>query len=326
MSDESGSLAIFSKAALMLAEADTIQKAKELKSLALTAAEWAKRRNMGEEAIQHCRSYALEAERKMGEMLISTERAKGASVPKHQRSTHKEGRSETPKLSELGISWKESSDAQLLAKLPAEEFEEVKRGKKTKADVKRKFRRAERVEKIAEIAKGNAELKAAKRYPVICADPPWRYEHIETESRAIENHYPTMSLEEICALPLSDVTTEDAVLFLWATSPKLEESLRVLNAWGFTYRTCMVWVKDKIGMGYYARQKHELLLIAAKGSLPTPEPKDRPSSVIHGARTKHSAKPAEFYALIERMYPDLPRLEMFARSPRDGWDRWGNQA
>jgi N6-adenosine-specific RNA methylase IME4/DNA-binding CsgD family transcriptional regulator len=172
------------------------------------------------------------------------------------------------------------------------------------------------------------ELSAAQLgcYPLIYADPPWRYEHVLTENRAIENHYPTMSLDDICALPVSELAHKDAVLFLWATSPKLAEAMRVVEAWGFTYRTCMVWVKDKIGMGRYARQQHELLLIAARGALPVPEPGDRVPSVVYADRTQHSAKPTEFYEIIEAMYPEYAnRIELFSRAPREGWAGWGNQ-
>ncbi len=189
-------------------------------------------------------------------------------------------------------------------------------------------RRQERIERIVEISQGNSELDELDgQYPIIYADPPWRYEHVKTENRAIENHYPTMDLDEICALPVSDIATPDSVLFLWTTSPKLAESMQVIDAWGYTYRTCMVWDKDRIGMGYYARQQHELLLIATRGSVPVPEPENRPPSVIRIKRDdEHSAKPAEFYAMIERMYPELRKLELFARTRRDGWSAWGNQA
>ena len=187
-------------------------------------------------------------------------------------------------------------------------------------------RRTERMETLAAIATGNRGLDGVGTYPVIYADPPWRYDVVESESRAIENHYPTMSNEDIYALPIQSLCTDDAVLFLWATSPKLVEAIQVVAAWGFTYKTCMVWVKDKIGMGYYARQQHELLLIATRGAPPTPAPADRPSSVITATRGEHSAKPDEFYAVIERMYPALPKVELFCRSPRDGWSAWGNQS
>ena len=187
-------------------------------------------------------------------------------------------------------------------------------------------RRSERMEKIAEISKGNAPLGASERYPVIYVDPPWRYEHAESESRAIENQYPTMSLDEIKEMEIGSIAFNDCILFMWATSPKLAEAFEVLQAWGFSYRTCAVWDKQKSGMGYYFRQQHELLLVAVRGNPPTPSPADRPSSVFSYPRGQHSAKPHEVYELIEAMYPTLPKLEMFCRSPRTGWGVWGNQS
>lgn len=195
------------------------------------------------------------------------------------------------------------------------------------AHVLAEVQRGARVEKLAAISAGNAPLTLPQRYPIILADPPWRYEHPGSESRAIENHYPTMELADICALPVADIATDDCVLFLWTTAPKLHESMRVIDAWGFNYRTCAVWDKEKIGMGYFFRQQHELLLVAVKGHPPHPAPSDRVSSVLRVARSsKHSEKPAETYELIESMYPTLPKVELFCRSPRDGWAAWGNQA
>lgn len=186
--------------------------------------------------------------------------------------------------------------------------------------------RQERVETINEIAKGNMSLSTPQLYPVIYADPPWRYEHSKTVSREIENQYPTMSLEEICILPVIDMAASDAVLFLWTTSPKLEESFAVIDCWGFKYRTCMVWDKERMGMGYYARQQHELLLICTRGEIPVPEPANRPRSVQRIPRDpEHSAKPLEFYEIIESMYPEYSRVELFARNQREGWAVWGNQ-
>lgn len=171
-----------------------------------------------------------------------------------------------------------------------------------------------------------AQSTAAGVYDLILADPPWRYEHVKTESRAIENQYPTMALGEICALPVSEVCADDCVLLMWTTSPKLAESLAVVDAWGFNYRTCAVWTKDRIGMGYWFRQQHELLLVATCGEPRAPEPSERVSSVLTYPRGAHSAKPTELYGTIERMFPAARKLEMFARAPRDGWAAWGNQA
>lgn len=160
-------------------------------------------------------------------------------------------------------------------------------------------------------------------FSILYADPPWQYEHVRTSSRAIENHYPTMPFGELCALPIPKLAGDNAVLFLWATSPKLFEALLLLGCWGFTYRTCMVWVKDRIGMGYYARQRHELLLIGIRGHVPLPAPSDRPDSVVTAPRGRHSEKPAVLYELIERMYPDQRKVELFSRNVREGWTGWG---
>jgi N6-adenosine-specific RNA methylase IME4 len=197
--------------------------------------------------------------------------------------------------------------------------------KKVRAD-RETTRRGERIEKIAEIAKGNAPLAIAAKFPVIYADPPWRYEHAWSNSREIENHYPTMSLHEICSLPVRDIVTDDAILYMWATAPKLAECMQVIAAWGFDYRTNFVWVKDKIGMGYHARSQHEILLVAKRGSIPPPAVADRVSSVVMAERAEHSAKPVVFYDMIESFYPTLPKIELFCRSPREGWAVWGNQS
>lgn len=168
-------------------------------------------------------------------------------------------------------------------------------------------------------------LDELPEFPVLYADPPWQYEHVETtDSRAIENQYTTMTAGALAnmAVPVA----EHAVLFLWATNPKLPEALQVMAAWGFGYRTNMVWVKDRIGMGYYVRGQHELLLIGKRGELPVPAPSDRPASVIQAPRTEHSAKPEVVYDLIEQMYPGLAKVELFARQQRPGWAAWGHQA
>lgn len=192
-------------------------------------------------------------------------------------------------------------------------------------DAARELRQHSKAEKVAAIAAAPVAAHVEDRtYSVIYADPPWRYEHAPDDTRQIENHYPTMSLDEIAALDVP--AADDAVLFLWVTSPKLEEGLHVLRSWGFDYRTSLVWVKDRIGMGYYARQRHEFLLVGRKGVLPVPDASARPDSVITAVRGEHSAKPDVVYDLIEAMYPSFQRVELFQRRPRDGWDGWGNQA
>ena len=163
------------------------------------------------------------------------------------------------------------------------------------------------------------------RYSVLLADPPWRYERAPTPSRAVERHYPTMSTADICALPIREVAAGDAALFLWATSPKLPESLEVMAAWGFKYRTCAVWAKRQLGMGYYFRQQHELLLVGIRGKMRAPVVSSRVSSLISAPRRRHSQKPGRVYDIIARMYPGVERVELFAREPQLGWDAWGNE-
>jgi N6-adenosine-specific RNA methylase IME4 len=162
-------------------------------------------------------------------------------------------------------------------------------------------------------------------YQVILADPPWRYEFSLDSSDQIENHYPTMDLAQIQALPVGDLTAENAVLFLWTTAPKLEEGLSVLNAWGFSYRSGAVWVKNGLGMGHYFRVTHEHLLLGIRGTPGTPEHAARVSSILTADRGRHSQKPEALYGIIEAMYPTDRKIELFARSQRPGWDVWGNE-
>lgn len=217
-----------------------------------------------------------------------------------------------------------NEQAQIVARGEKEILAAAKAIRAEKAAVSREIR----LDKIAEISRGNRELDTEARYPVIYADPPWRYENppIGATSRAIENHYPTMTLDEICAMPVGKLAADDALLYLWATAPKLEECFEVIRAWGFEYRTHMVWDKEKIGMGYHARNQHELLLICKRGNIPPPAPGTQPSSVYREARGEHSAKPAFFAEMIEGAYPGLPKIELFCRDPRPGWVAWGNQS
>jgi N6-adenosine-specific RNA methylase IME4/ParB-like chromosome segregation protein Spo0J len=184
-------------------------------------------------------------------------------------------------------------------------------------DIRRQELRKEKQEKLQ-----TRELPTGV-FEVILADPPWRYQFSETQSREIENHYPTMDLDDIKNLNVP--SADDSVLFLWATAPKLEEALEVLNSWGFTYKTCAVWDKEKIGMGYWFRGQHELLLVGTKGSFPTPEPSARFSSIIKEPRSTHSTKPKVIYEMLEAMFPGRTYLELFCRTPRDGWEVWGNE-
>ena len=165
------------------------------------------------------------------------------------------------------------------------------------------------------------------KFSVVLADPPWQYEFAAYPGLEIENHYPTMALDAIKALPIGDILTEDAVLFLWSPSAKVAEACAVMVSWGFDFRSCAVWVKPSIGPGYYVRQQHEMLLIGVHGKPIIPDPENRSPSVIYAPRREHSRKPDEVYDIIEKGWPELPRIELFARgTARPGWVTFGNEA
>lgn len=165
---------------------------------------------------------------------------------------------------------------------------------------------------------------------VLLADPPWQYDFAETDSRQIENQYPTATAEEIAThmqLRWAPKLSDDCVLFMWATAPKLKEAFIVLEGWGFEYKTHAVWDKEKIGMGYWFRGQHELLLVATRGKKSPPEADVRVSSVFREKRdSKHSRKPVCVYEAIESMFPNDVKFEMYSRKPRDGWLSGGNDA
>ena len=162
------------------------------------------------------------------------------------------------------------------------------------------------------------------RYSVIYADPPTEDEYGHTK-RDTENHYPTMTWEEVKDLAVGEITTDDAVCYLWATPHTIHRSLEVMHRWGFDYRTHMVWSKtDGFGLGAWVRNEHEILLIGRKGKFPPPPEDKRIGSVVELPAGDHSAKPEEFAEMIESWYPDAVKLELFRRGPpRKGWVAWG---
>jgi N6-adenosine-specific RNA methylase IME4 len=162
-------------------------------------------------------------------------------------------------------------------------------------------------------------------YDIIYADPPWQYDFSVESSRDIENQYPTMSKEELIGLAEKIPAAENCVLFMWVTAPKFAEGLDLLELWGFKYKSNLAWDKEIMGMGYWFRGQHEHLLVGVKGEVSPPHESVRHPSVIRSKRSKHSKKPEEVYELIERYFPDKRKIELFARSQRQGWDSWGNQ-
>ena len=168
-----------------------------------------------------------------------------------------------------------------------------------------------------------------KKYSIIYADPPWNYNDKGCNGAA-DRHYKSMKVEEICNLPVNHIVDKNCILFLWATYPKMQEAMKVIEAWGFTYKTIgFQWIKLNnneigcyFGLGRWTRGNTEPCLIAVKG-----KPKRISASIsqlVFAPITRHSEKPPIVRNKIIELIGDLPRIELFARQQADGWDCWGN--
>lgn len=166
-------------------------------------------------------------------------------------------------------------------------------------------------------------LALGAKYGTVLADPPWQYDNVASRAAA-ENHYSTMSVEEICSEPVRQLIGEHAHLHLWTTNAFLESAFTVMRAWGFEFKSCLVWIKPTIGMGNYWRVSHEFLLFGTRGRLPF-GCNDIPSWVL-APRTSHSRKPFRFRELIEQVSSG-PYLELYGREeqPNTDWTVYGNQ-
>jgi len=182
------------------------------------------------------------------------------------------------------------------------------------------------------------------KYSIIYADPPWSYDDKALNRGGAERHYSTMGIDDICALPVNEIAADDCILFMWGTWPKLYDSAKVIEAWGFEFKTvAFVWVKTNKrenanqasffpadsfdsfwGMGRWTRANTEFCLLATKGN-----PKRESAGVhqlIYAPIDKHSKKPEETRDRITALVGELPRVELFARNSTPGWDLWGNEA
>ena len=207
-------------------------------------------------------------------------------------------------------------------------YQEIKKEEKKEIQVEKK---KEYEQRIATVSVNEFKVNifdTREKYRVIYADPPWQYDLEQTSPNlggAIK-HYNSMSIEELCALPIKDIADKDAVLFLWITSPKLNLFLQLMEAWGFEYKTSFVWDKVKHNMGHYNSVRHEFLLIGGRGKS-TPDLKHLYDSVITIERSdKHSEKPVEFLNIIDNLYQHGNRIELFARqAKKENWYFWGNE-
>ena len=177
---------------------------------------------------------------------------------------------------------------------------------------------------------GKEEYLIPRKFNILYADPPWKYERNKVQGAA-ERHYPTMSIEQLCALDVEKITDENCALFLWSTFPFLPEALRLIKAWGFTYKTtAFVWLKQNrknkdwfFGLGFWTRGNVEICLLATKGK---PQRKSaKVSQLIIAPIDKHSKKPDIVREKIVELMGELPRIELFARQTTPGWEVFGNE-
>lgn len=191
-----------------------------------------------------------------------------------------------------------------------------------KSSIKKIYTQIQRTERLE---KNKATQWPEGKYRIIYADPPWKYGDERSGMGGAVDQYDLMELEDIKALPVKDLAENDAVLFMWATAPLMREAHEVLDAWGFKYKTQIIWNKCKGPVGNYISVRHEHLILATKGSC-TPDVTDRPNSVQTIERTgRHSEKPEEFRQIIEQLYTYGNKIELFARKSVEGWIAYGNE-
>ncbi len=197
-----------------------------------------------------------------------------------------------------------------------EEKEQLEEGKASINEIYMKVRRKNR------IIPPSPPIPEGK-FNILYADPPYKYDFSLTVSREIAQNYPDMTTDDICALKDKLPIDDNAILLLWCPAPKLKDGLRIMQEWGFTYKTHAVWDKVIKGMGYWFRARHELLLLGVKGKFSPPDPSSLFDSVIVEKRTEHSKKPEKVYDMIEKMFPQGKYLELFSRTKRKNWIGWG---
>lgn len=308
-----------------LLKATTLHQVKKILDVAAASEVYARRQQLGEEAIGYAHAIKVEALARLGELLEKMPKARGGQ-PYQGRSTNSSREQVARTYADLNIDHKTAMVAQQLAALPVDTRMAIASRETTLTEARRQVRHAERPSMVLPDGK----------YRVLYADPPWQYRDtragLGAESQgtdraetAAAQDYPTMALEDLCALSVRDLAAPDAVLFCWATFPLLPDALTVVDSWGFSYKTAFVWAKPRGSFGHYHKADAELLLLATRGSC-TPDDQLRHSQIIHAETSGHSRKPEAVRELIDRLYEHGPRLELFSRKPAVGnWGVWGNE-
>lgn len=306
----------------LLAEAQTVQEAISVSDVAEAARIYARRVGMSVPLINRATEIKLKAERKAGELLSGMEKAKN----RH---------SSVDSLSSLGITGKQSSRWQRAALVPEDEFVNYvqsanKSGREITSSGLLKLANAAAPKNGAKPAHGETGIctdlselvQRGEKFGTIYADPPWRYQNQGTRA-STGNHYAgDMSVDEICAMPIAELSAEKCHLHLWTTNAFLFECPKIFKAWGFEFKSSFVWVKPQMGIGNYWRNSHEIMLLGVRGGQTA---LSRAEMSWHECkRGQHSAKPDAVRHSIERLSPG-PFLELFGRKKVEGWTVFGNQ-
>lgn len=320
----------FEKAKRELELATSIDEVKELRDKAEALRLYMKQADQSLVMQNQCAEIKVRAERRAGEILKVSGRKQGErdNIQRFHNATF-----EVPKLEDIGITKSQSSRWQDIAKIPEPVFEQhiaraTASGELTSAGLlklSKKFKspgdKAQEKYETCDIDDLNELIISGRKFRCIYADPPWRYDNQATRA-STDNHYATMSVQDIKALPVGDLCDIQAHLHLWTTNAFLFKCREILDAWGFEYKSVFLWVKPQMGIGNYWRVSHEFLVLGVKGGL---EFQDRSQmSWLQAPRTRHSSKPEEVRAIIEKVSPG-PYLELFGRKMREGWVTWGNE-
>ena len=332
--ESSGPLAMIEQGYALLAGATTIEEIMAIRDKAEALRHYSATAQLGLKTQNVCAALKIRAERKAGELLRQMQLHNGD--PRSHDAT---------RLSDLDINKSQSSRWQKVAEIPEDTFEEhltdtaAASRELTTAGVLQLARLVKAQDITEHPPLGNAPegrglVGLTGTFRTIIADPPWQYGNASTRNAAAK-HYLTMTIDELCSLDVSGNAADDAHLYLWTTTSFLREAFDVMDAWGFTYKTNLVWAKTAFGLGNYFRVSHEHVLFGVRGSLNIP-PADRVKTWFESGRGRHSAKPDVFLDIVEKCSPG-PGLEMFARN--DGrpvrfdvegkefhWTYWGNEA
>lgn len=315
--DETKQMILLGNANRLLAKVKDASGAQKLMAMAHAAEVYARKAKMSQDAIDHAFTIRIDAQRMLGQFL-----AKGV-WPGKRNILSPSSDNNSGKLPP-DVSPNLSSESQFLAKIAEDDqvlFQSIRNREKTLNEARRELKRTQMSGKVQEFPSG--------KYRVIYADPPWSYndkcDDGGVQGSGAEHHYPSMTIQELCALPIPTMTDENSVLFLWTTAPLLFECEPVFKSWGFNYKTCFIWDKEAHNMGHYSSVRHEILLVCVKGSCTPDNPKLFDSVQTIPKTPKHSEKPEHFRTMIDTLYTKGNKIELFARKKTDGWESWGNE-